>query len=104
MNKAALPTEDLDPEYLSELASTIQVGSRCKLESGARGEVGYVGKIMDLGNGYFVGVKLDEPFGNSNGIVNGVKYFESSNKYATFVRPNTLEIGDFPVLDIDDEI
>ena len=75
MNKAAMPTEDLDPEYLSELAATIQVGSRCKLESGARGEIGYVGKIMDLGNGYFVGVKLDEPFGNSNGIVKGVKYF-----------------------------
>ena len=38
MNKsAAMPTEELDPEYLGELASTIQVGSRCKLENGARG-------------------------------------------------------------------
>lgn len=64
----------------------------------------YVGKIMDLGNGYFVGVLLDEPFGNGNGSVKGVKYFEAGEKYGTFVRPNTLEIGDFPVLDIDDEI
>lgn len=57
---------------------------------------------MDLGQGYFVGVKLDEPFGNSNGIVKGVKYFQTPNNYAIFVRPNTMEIGDFPELDIDD--
>jgi dynactin complex subunit len=30
---------------------------------------------MDLGNGYYIGVKLDEPYGDSNGIVKGVKYF-----------------------------
>jgi len=87
---------------LGELASTIPNGSRCKLNTGARGEVKYVGKIMDLGHGYFVGVKLDEPFGDGNGIIKGVKYFDASDKYATFVRPNALEIGDFPVLDIDD--
>jgi tubulin-specific chaperone B len=80
------------------------VGSRCKLASGARGEVRFVGKITDLGNGYYVGVRLDEPFGTSNGTVKGVKYFEAGDKYASFVRPNSLEIGDFPVLDIDDEL
>lgn len=87
---------------MGELAGGIPIGSRCKLSSGARGEVRYVGKIMDLGHGYFVGVKLDEPYGDSNGIIKGVKYFEAADKYATFVRPNTLEIGDFPILDIDD--
>ncbi len=89
---------------MGELASSISVGSRCKLANGARGEVRFVGKIMDMGQGYFVGVKLDEPYGNSDGMVNGVKYFEAADKYATFVRPNTLEVGDFPELDIDDEI
>ena len=32
---------------------------------------------MDLGNGFYVGILLDEPYGNSNGKVNGVKYFEA---------------------------
>lgn len=86
------------------MAATIKVGDRCKLASGARGEVKYVGKIMDLGVGYFVGVLLDEPLGDSNAIIKGVKYFEAGNKYGQFVRPNGIEIGDFPVLDIDDEI
>lgn len=73
---------------MGELASTIVVGSRCKLTTGARGEVCYVGKIMDLGHGFFVGVRLDEPYGDSNGIIKGVKYLEASDKYARFVRPN----------------
>ena len=90
MNKAALPTEELDPEYLGELAATIEIGSRCKLGTGPRGEIRYVGKIMDLGNGFFVGIKLDEPYGNSNGVVKGVKYFEANDKYGIFVRPNTI--------------
>ena len=63
-----------------------------------------MGKVHDLGAGFYVGVKLDEPFGNGNGQAKGVKYFEAGDKYGPFVRPNTLEIGDFPVLDIDDEL
>lgn len=51
---------------------------------------------MDLGVGYWVGIKLDEPYGDSDGIVKGVKYFEAANKYGIFVRPNQLEVGDFP--------
>ncbi len=45
---------------------------------------------MDLGNGYYIGVKLDEPYGDSNGIVKGVKYFQAPEKYGAFVRPNAL--------------
>ena len=78
------------------------MSSRCKLNNGARGEVAFVGKCVDLGAGYFIGVRLDEPYGNSNGKVKGVKYFEAHEKYGIFVRPNTIEIGDFPVLDLDD--
>jgi len=44
---------------LAELASSIAISARCKLSNGARGEIKYVGKIMDLGHGYWIGVKLD---------------------------------------------
>lgn len=92
---------------MKEIADTIAVGERCKLigNAAARGEVKFVGKIMDLGVGYYVGVLLDEPYGNSTGTVNGITYFvASSDKYGVFVRPDQIEVGDFPVLDIDDEI
>lgn len=88
--KNVVNTNQLDPDYLSELASSIPVGSRCKLQNGARGTVCFVGKIPDLGAGYFTGVRLDEPYGNSNGKVKGVQYFEAENKYGQFVRPNEL--------------
>lgn len=35
--KQAVATGHLDPDYMCELASTISLGSRCKIESGARG-------------------------------------------------------------------
>lgn len=82
-----------DNEYLKEIAETISIGDRCKLvaNSSARGEVKFIGKIMDLGIGYFVGVLLDEPYGNSAGTVNGITYFvASSNKYGIFVRPDQV--------------
>ena len=93
----------LDPEYDKEIALKTTVGSRIEtLEDGFRGEVKYVGKIPDMGLGYFVGVKLDEPCGKNNGSFNGVSYFQCPNKYGMFLRPSEIIVGDFPELDIDE--
>lgn len=92
-------------DFMKEEAEAIAVGSRCKLNpEGHRGAVKYVGKVTDLDWGYFIGVQLDEPFGQNDGKFNGTTYFTCPNKYGCFRRPNTIEVGDFPVLDIDDEI
>lgn len=49
-------------------AKEIKLGSRCLLSDGFRkGEVAYVGLAPELGAGYFVGIKLDEPMGNCDG-------------------------------------
>lgn len=45
---------------------------------------------MDKGIGYFVGVHLDEPFGNTSGSIKGIKYFDAPDKYATFLRPDKV--------------
>ncbi len=58
----------LDQDFMKEQADKIQVGNRCKvLENGHRGEVKYVGKVNNMGLGFFVGIKLDEPYGKNNG-------------------------------------
>lgn len=52
-------------EFVGELP---KVGDRCELKKGVnpRGTIAYVGKTV-LGPGYWVGIKLDEPYGDNNG-------------------------------------
>mmetsp|Transcript_17498 Transcript_17498/g.15359 ORF Transcript_17498/g.15359 Transcript_17498/m.15359 type:complete len:92 (+) Transcript_17498:535-810(+) len=91
---------------MKEEAQKFECGARCQLkEAGqARGEVKYIGQIPEIGEGWFIGVKLDEPFGKNNGSAKGTQYFECMDKYGVFVRPDKVEQGDFPELDLDDEI
>lgn len=103
-----------DPTYLSMIeknkgntyedeAALINVGERCLLGDGfRRGEVKYVGLVKELGYGFYVGIQLDEPTGENNGSVKNKKYFECGDKCGTFVRPNYIKTGDFPVEDMFD--
>jgi tubulin-folding cofactor B len=93
----------IDPDFQKDLAENIKKGDRCELiEEGHRGTVSYVGKVPDLGDGYFVGIELDEPWGNTDGSIQGVSFFETSEKYGVFRRPGEIQVGDFPELDIDE--
>lgn len=89
---------------MKDEAEAIVVGSRCQLNTGdRRGEVKYTGKVPGMGAGYWIGVLLDEPVGDSNGTHKGKQYFEAGDKCAAFVRPTDLQVGDFPERDIFDE-
>lgn len=61
----------------------------------------YVGKIPELAPGFWIGVQLDEPTGDSDGSVKGKKYFESigGTKMGIFIRPKDAKYGDYPALD-----
>jgi len=55
-------------ETYEQQSLLVTLESRCLLGDGLRrGLVKYVGKIPDLGQGFWVGVLLDEPMGDSNG-------------------------------------
>ncbi len=93
----------IDPDHQKDLAENIKKEMRCELQlEKHRGEVKYVGKVPDLGDGYFVGIALDEPFGNTDGQINGVQFFECLPKYGVFRRPSEINVGDFPEEDIDE--
>lgn len=98
-NYKKMVMETQGPSFEEE-AKEIPVGSRCLLGDGVRrGEVKYVGKVKDLGFGYFVGIALDEPMGDCNGTFKGKKYFECGEHFGVFVRPNYIKVGDFPPVD-----
>ena len=59
----------------------------------------FSGIVSGLEVGYWIGVKLDEPTGNSNGKVRGKQIFECSPNFGQFVRPLDLNVGDYPEID-----
>merc|ERR1719312_1135406 len=96
-------------EENKEKASQMNVGDRCEVHTPKqpvrRGEVMFIGET-EFKDGYWVGVKFDEPVGKHDGIVEGKRYFTCPNKYGAFAQPRHVTVGDFPPeLDFsDDEI
>lgn len=101
--------ENLEKEQLEniekEQVEKMEIGQRCCIrlpnKPAQHGTVMYTGRLEGK-NGYWVGVKYDEPYGKHDGCLNGKRYFETLPKYGSFVTPSAVEIGDFPV--IDDEL
>jgi len=86
-----------------------QVGDRCQINPGGkRGVVAFVGKIPAIAPGWWVGVQYDEPVGKNDGTVKGSRLFECPPNYGGFLRPDKVEVGDFPEADLfgsdDDDI
>lgn len=99
MNVARPP---VDPESVPgpESIQGMHVGDRCEVRPGGRrGQVAYVGEIPEIAPGHWVGVQFDEPLGKGNGTVKGKAYFSCDDKYAGFIRPHNVAVGDFPVED-----
>lgn len=90
-------TPSVDENSYKDAAEAMSVGDRCQCQPGDRlGTVRYVGRIAALKPGYWVGVEFDEPVGKSDGRVKGTVVFECRPQYGGFLRPDQVEVGDFP--------
>lgn len=112
-NPAYAATKENQLQLDNDVITNMQLGDRCRtinIEGERRGTIKYIGKIpqLDQGEGNWVGVEFDEPVGKNNGLINGQTYFQCKPKYGSFLRPNKVDVGDYPELDIfdddDDEI
>lgn len=83
----------------------IAVGKRCRVgeDDTRRGVIKYVGEVKEIpgGIGAWVGIELDEPLGKNDGSISGTRYWgePSEIKRGVFVRPERVDVGDYPVLD-----
>ncbi|KAL0059363.1 hypothetical protein AAF712_013874 [Marasmius tenuissimus] len=99
------PKDETTPQKVPE--TNIPVGSRCEIEStepglSKRGTVRFVGSTkFGTGDGIWVGIEYDEPFGKNDGSVQGERYFTCRPNYGVFVRPDKVKVGDYPVLELD---
>ncbi len=120
----------VDDDLQAAAAQELEVGQRCQVDPGSRrGTVRcvvnpahspaaavsrlqvklprlscrFVGRCEGLPKGFWVGVQFDEPVGKNNGTVKGQKFFDCPPGYGGFQRPDTVQTGDFPELDVFDE-
>ena len=93
--------QKIPADFQKEEADQMKLGDRCEATiGGARGEIRFIGKIPELSPGFWVGVQLDEPSGDTDGTLKSKSYFEAKGgaKYGTFYRPKDLRIGEYPPL------
>ncbi|CDU23767.1 related to Tubulin-specific chaperone B [Sporisorium scitamineum] len=105
------PSKDANSSTTSEgpteqLPENLVTGARCQVDlsgSGAnqrKGTVRFVGPTK-FATGTWVGVEYDEPVGKNDGSVAGERYFTCRSDFGGFVRPDKVQVGDFPVDDFD---
>jgi tubulin-folding cofactor B len=92
-------------DFQKDEALSVKIGTRCEVKIGSRrGEVKYVGKVKGLGAGFWLGILLDDPVGDSDGKSAGKQIFECpAPKFGIFVRPMEALVGDYPPIDDFDE-
>ncbi|PWN45350.1 hypothetical protein IE81DRAFT_320084 [Ceraceosorus guamensis] len=91
---------------LAALSSDLRVGARCQVQLGSRarrGSIRYVGKTQ-FASGIWIGLQYDEPVGKNDGSVQGERYFDCKALFGGFVRPEKVQVGDFPEEDIEAEL
>jgi len=92
-------------ENEKQLSEKMKINDRCEVsvvsQPTKRGTIMYIGKVH-FKSGIWIGVKYDEPLGKNNGSVDNKHYFDCQDKYGAFVRPSSVKVGDFPVLDLEE--
>jgi tubulin-folding cofactor B len=95
-------TDTTMSDFGRETVEGFQIGQRCEVQPGGRrGRVVFIGEVIELASGFWVGVVFDEPVGKADGSVKGSKrYFECQPGYGGFLRGKNVNVGDFPERDI----
>ncbi|PWZ02852.1 hypothetical protein BCV70DRAFT_197114 [Testicularia cyperi] len=108
------PSKDASSSVASadtiDLPEDLKPGARCQVDllsgSGAggankrRGTVRFVGQTQ-FATGTWIGIEYDEPVGKNDGSVAGERYFSCRANFGSFVRPDKVQVGNFPAEDFD---
>ncbi|VDL79007.1 unnamed protein product [Nippostrongylus brasiliensis] len=78
-------------DEVTVLLMSFEIGARVETEKTGKGRVAFCGEVQ-LSDGEWLGVILDEPRGKNNGTVQGVQYFTCELNYGLFVRPAQLKL------------
>eukprot|EP00058_Branchiostoma_floridae_P026018 XP_002611508.1 hypothetical protein BRAFLDRAFT_63857 [Branchiostoma floridae] len=76
---------------LSQSTKNLELGNRVTIGGAKCGVLSYVGTVH-FSQGEWCGIELDEPIGNHDGTVQGVRYFECGDKYGIFAAASKVEL------------
>ena len=66
-------------------------GDRCRIQPGDRAaKVMFIGPVVGMPSGYWVGVQYDEKVGKNDGTLNGKRYFTCPAGHGGFVRSSKV--------------
>jgi tubulin-folding cofactor B len=112
MPNAPPSTDEVPPSSTTEIEEYNErsvrhalLSCRCQVSPGGRrGIVRWTGELEGK-PGWWVGVELDEPVGQNDGALMGIRYFvcTAGEKHGCFVRGSNVQVGDFPERDVLDE-
>ncbi|XP_078602522.1 uncharacterized protein LOC144876753 isoform X12 [Branchiostoma floridae x Branchiostoma japonicum] len=76
---------------LSQSTKNLELGNRVTIGGAKCGVLSYVGTVH-FSQGEWCGIELDEPIGNHDGTVQGVRYFECGDKFGIFAAASKVEL------------
>jgi len=80
--------------HMASLALEFQVNEKVKViteEKVRDATVMYVGRVPEIGPGFWVGVEFDFPEGKNDGTIGGTSYFEGRSGHGSFLRPDRIK-------------
>ncbi|GAX82242.1 hypothetical protein CEUSTIGMA_g9670.t1 [Chlamydomonas eustigma] len=90
---AGIDRLELSTQLLSDLESAVVTSRRCTVQPGSRdGTVRYVGEVQGADPGVWVGVELDDPYGEHDGSLEGRRYFQATHGHGAFIRPVLIDL------------
>jgi dynactin complex subunit len=63
----------------------------------ARDRMQYIGRVPEIGKGYWIGVEFETPEGKHDGSIGTATYFQAKHAHGSFVRPDHIRrVGGAP--------
>ncbi|KAJ9059921.1 hypothetical protein DSO57_1036440 [Entomophthora muscae] len=93
ISKHQLASSSAPRKAFNSRRQAFEVGSRVKLLSPLRyGTIRYVGTLSFV-SGTWYGIELDNPDGKSDGLLQGIRYFQTQSMHALFVKKEKLNLA-----------
>jgi tubulin-folding cofactor B len=96
---AAVPAPAAPVAAADAAAAAVPAAAAVDGEEDAAAVPPVVRTIALVGPCIWIGVQLDEPVGKHDGILKGVRYFQSNHHAGIFAKPSAVKTGDYPEVD-----